>query len=67
MRYVELNWVFFQNSISSWMNNLLVYFECVLFLTLVSCSFKILLERGVYIIYWFVLWFAQRCLADYWL
>ena len=31
-----------------------VHFERVLVSTLVSCSFKILLERGVYIIYWFV-------------
>ena len=64
MRYVELNSGVLQTSISSWMNNLSVYFECVLVLALVSCSIKILLERRVYIIYWFVLWFAQRCLTN---
>ena len=67
MRYVELNSGVLQISISSWMNNLSVHFECVLVLTLVHCSIKILLKRGVYIIYMFVLWFAQRCLVDYWL
>ena len=46
MRYVELNSGVLQISISSWMDNLSVYFECVLVLTLVSCSIKILLERG---------------------
>ena len=35
-----------QISISSWMYSLPVYFKCVLILTLVSCSVKILLERG---------------------
>ena len=58
MRYVELNSGSLQISIPSWMYNLSVYFERVLILTLVSCYIKILLERGVYIIYWFVLWFA---------
>ena len=43
MRYVELNSEGLQISISSWMNNLSVYFERVLVL---SCSVKTLLERG---------------------
>ena len=43
---LELNSDVLQISVSSWMNNLSVYFECVLVLTLVSCSIKILLERG---------------------
>ena len=46
MRYVELNSGGLQISISSWIYNLSVYFERVLILTLVSCYFKILLERG---------------------
>ena len=50
MRYVNLNSEVLQLSILSWMINLSVYFECVLVLTLVSCSIKILLERG-YILY----------------
>ena len=58
MKYVELNSGNLQISISSWMYNLSGYFERVLILTLLSCYIKILLERGVYIIYWFVLWFA---------
>ena len=58
MRYVNLNSGGLQISISSWMNNLSVYFELVLVLTLVSCSFKILLERGIYIIYCFEFWFS---------
>ena len=64
MRYVELNSGVLQISIPSWMNNLSVYFECVLVLTLMSCPIRILLEKGVYVIYWFVLWFAWRCLAN---
>ena len=50
MKYVELNSEGLQISISSWMYNSSVYFERVLVLTLMSCSFKILLERG-YILY----------------
>ena len=37
-------------SISSWMYNLSIYFECVLILINVSYSIKILLERG-YMLY----------------
>ena len=66
MRYVELNSRGLQISVLYGMNNLSVNFECVLVLTSVSCLIKILLEWGIYIIYWFVLWFAQRCLANYW-
>ena len=50
MRYVELNSGGLQYSIPSWMNNLSVCFECVLVLTLVSCSIKIFLKSG-YIFY----------------
>ena len=50
MRYVELNSGGLQISISSWMNNLSIYSERVLVLTLMSCSIMILLERG-YILY----------------
>ena len=50
MRYVELNSGVVPISISSWMNNLSVYFECVLVLTSVSCSMMILLEVGIYYI-----------------
>ena len=46
MRYVELNSGFLQNTILSWMNNLSIYIECALVLTLMFCSIKILLERG---------------------
>ena len=46
MRYVELNSRVLQISVSSWMNNLSTFLECVLVLTLMSCSIKILLERG---------------------
>ena len=44
--------------ISSWMYELSIYCECILVLTWMYCSIRILLKRGVYIIYWFVLWFA---------
>ena len=37
-------------SILSWMCKLSTYFECVLVLTYVSYSIKILLERGIYVI-----------------
>ena len=50
MRYVELNSGGLQISVSSWMYNWSVYLERVYVLTLVSCSIKILLERG-YILY----------------
>ena len=50
MRYVELNSGVLQISNSSWMNNLSIYFLGVLVLTLMSCSNKILLERGIYYI-----------------
>ena len=46
MRYVELNSGVLQISISSWMNNLSIYFLCGVVLTLMFCSIKILLERG---------------------
>ena len=66
MRYGELNSGVLKIYISSWMYNLSVYFERVLILTLVFCYINILLEREVYIIYWFVMWFAKRCLANSW-
>ena len=37
----------------------LFFFGRILILTWVSCSNKNLLERGIYIIYWFVLWFSK--------
>ena len=48
-----------KDSVSSRVYNLSIYFKCILVLTSVSFSIKILLERGVYVICWFVLWFAQ--------
>ena len=48
MRYVELNSGGLQTSISSWMKNLSVLFECVLNSNLVSCYNNILLERVIY-------------------
>ena len=45
-------------SITSWMYDLSIYCRCILVLTRMSCSIKVLLERRVYIAYWFVLWFA---------
>ena len=50
--------------ISSWMYDLSFYFECVPILANMSDSIKILLEREVNAICWFVLWFAQRCVAN---
>ena len=54
MRFVELNSGGLQIYILSWMYNSSVYFERVLAWTLVSCSIKILLEKGVYNIHLFV-------------
>ena len=45
-------------SISSCMYDLSIYRGCVLVLTWVSCSIKVLLKGRVIIIRWFVLWFA---------
>ena len=45
-------------SITFWMYDLSISCGCILVLTRMSCSFKILLERRLYIVYWFVLWFA---------
>ena len=43
-------------SFMSWMYDLSIYCRClVLILTRVSCSCKVLLERRVYIVDWFVL------------
>ena len=52
-------------SISSWMYDLSIYCGCTLVLTWVSCFIKALLKEGVYIICWFVLWFALGCMANY--
>ena len=43
LRYIELNSGSLKISVSSWMYNLSIYFECVLVLTYVSHSVKILL------------------------
>ena len=45
-------------SITSWVYDLSFYCGCTLVLTRMSFSFKVLLEKSFYIVYWFVLWFA---------
>ena len=46
-------------SITSWMYDLSIYCRCLLLVLIrMSYSIKFLLERRVYIVYWFVLWFA---------
>ena len=45
-------------SISSWMYDLSIYCGCILVLTWVSCSIKVLLKGRVYNISWCVFWFA---------
>ena len=48
------------------MNNLSIDFERVLVLTVVSFSIEILLERRIYIIYWFVMLLYTGSLRGAW-
>ena len=64
MRYVKTNSGSLKISVSSQMNNLSIYFKCILVLIYVSYSIKTLLERDVYAICCFVLWFSQRCVTN---
>ena len=46
-------------SFTSWMYDLSIY--CRFFISVlakVTCSIKVLLERRIYFVCWFVLWFA---------
>ena len=52
-------------SIWSWMYDLSIYCSClILVLTRVTCSINILLKRRKDFVGLFVLWFAQRCVAN---
>ena len=42
-------------SISSWMYDLSIYCGCNLVLTWVSCSIKVFLKVGVYVICWYII------------